>query len=410
MHLRRTTTFNTFALIAGILAMCFGMQARAEDNELARNAEPPAKTGTLLFGSHGNLWVINSDGSGLKQVSNFKGNDVYFSASWSPEGSKIAYLNYRRLEGSPLTSLNIWVMNADGSSVTPLTGDPSRVFEEFAWSPNGRKFAAVSQLVELDKSKGLNYLSKDILVVNADGSGTKPLLQFMNPGIYHENLLWSPDGGKIAFVSNSPLDGRDDHKDHGINRNIWVMNADGSHAVPLTRFTGTSVNMWEMAWSHDSQTLAYLSNRALDGSDAAGARNNIWVVNVDGSGSRPLTRFMHALCRSFTWSPDESRMSFSSNASLDGSDVQIGPFNLWIMKADGSALRPLTTGTVFESRNDTPVWSPDGSMIGFVSCIDSSSAKPRPSPYCNLWIMKDDGSGARPLTDLNDVQIFNWRP
>src|ERR1700733_14609576 len=133
MHLRRTTTFNTFALIfntfaliAGILAMCFGMQARAEDNELARNAEPPAKTGTLLFGSHGNLWVINSDGSGLKQVSNFKGNDVYFSASWSPEGSKIAYLNYRRLEGSPLTSLNIWVMNADGSSVTPLTGDPSR--------------------------------------------------------------------------------------------------------------------------------------------------------------------------------------------------------------------------------------------------------------------------------------------
>ena len=410
MYPCRTPASNTVALIAGMLLICFCTQIRAEGPEVAGSAEPHAEAGAILFGSQGNLWIINSDGSGLKQVSNFKADDVSFSASWSPDGSKIAYLNYRLLESSPLRSLNIWVMNADGSSVTPLTGDPNRVFEELAWSPDGRKFAVVSQLVELDKNKHqVNYLSKDILIVDADGSGARPLIQFKNPGIYHENVTWSPDGRKIAFLSNSPLDGHDDQKDHGINRNIWVMNADGSHAVPLTRFTGTSVRVWGMEWSPDSRKLAYISSRALDGSDAGGGRFNIWVMNVDGSGGLPLTRFTHARCNIFTWSPDGSRISFSSNAGLDGSDTDNGSVNIWVMKADGSLPVPLTRETEFGLRNDAPGWSPDGAFIAFLSCINSTSAKPRLSPGCNLSIMKADGTGARQLTDEN-VGAFHWRP
>ena len=272
-------------------------------------------------------------------------------------------------------------MNADGSSVTPLTGDPNRVFEELAWSPDGRKFAVVSQLVELDKNKHqVNYLSKDILIVDADGSGARPLIQFKNPGIYHENVTWSPDGRKIAFLSNSPLDGHDDQKDHGINRNIWVMNADGSHAVPLTRFTGTSVRIWGMEWSPDSRKLAYISSRALDGSDAGGGRFNIWVMNVDGSGGLPLTRFTHARCNIFTWSPDGSRISFSSNAGLDGSDTDNGSVNIWVMKADGSLPVPLTRETEFWLRNDAPAWSPDGAIhrISFLYQLHQCQAQTFP--------------------------------
>ena len=164
-----------------------------------------------------------------------------------------------------------------------------------------------------------------------------------------------------------------------------------------------------MEWSPDSRKLAYISSRALDGSDAGGGRFNIWVMNVDGSGGLPLTRFTHARCNIFTWSPDGSRISFSSNAGLDGSDTDNGSVNIWVMKADGSLPVPLTRETEFGLRNDAPGWSPDGAFIAFLSCINSTSAKPRLSPGCNLSIMKADGTGARQLTDEN-VGAFHWRP
>ena len=100
MYPCRTPASNTVALIAGMLLICFCTQIRAEGPEVAGSAEPHAEAGAILFGSQGNLWIINSDGSGLKQVSNFKADDVSFSASWSPDGSKITYLNYRLLRAA----------------------------------------------------------------------------------------------------------------------------------------------------------------------------------------------------------------------------------------------------------------------------------------------------------------------
>lgn len=413
MYQRQNSAWNTVALI-GILLMCCAMPIRAQGPEIALGVEQHASAGTILFGSQGNFWVINPDGSGLKKITNAAAaGDPRFSATWSPDGNKLAFVTYRLFDSSngQFKSLNVWLMNADGSGLRPITSDPKRTFYDVTWSPDGRKLAATCALVEISKKGEVSYSSANVCIVSADGSGVVPVTRFMNNQTVIENIVWSPDGRKIAFLSNRLLDGNEDKKPlELLTRNIWIMDPDGSHALALTQFTEDHLRITSLAWSPDSRKLAYISNRALDGSLKGARGENLWLIHADGSGSSPLTRFHQVYCRAFSWSPDGTRFALSSDAPLDGSDHDGGPRNIWVMRSDGSAAVPLTSATTFaSSRSDWPVWSPDGSLIAFASCTYSSNLKP--SSECNLWVMKEDGSGAKPLTsDGKTGEAFLWRP
>jgi Tol biopolymer transport system component len=68
------------------------------------------------------------------------------------------------------------------------------------------------------------------------------------------------------------------------------MNADGSNARPLTKLTAAT-NV-QPSWSSDGSKILFSSTRALDGSDApnTNATSNIWFMNSDGTGAKPLTK------------------------------------------------------------------------------------------------------------------------
>ena len=87
----------------------------------------------------------------------------------------------------------------------------------------------------------------------------------------------------MAFQSSAALDGSNGTNSNA-TVNIWLAKTDGSAATPLTRLTGNGAGAFEPIWSPDGRKIAFVSARALDGSDAAIAAANVWIMNADGTG------------------------------------------------------------------------------------------------------------------------------
>jgi TolB protein len=135
------------------------------------------------------------------------------------------------------------------------------------------------------------------------------------------------------------------------------MHPDGSGVQPL------SADVWVEypAWSPDGRTLAFMA-QTPEGSE----NYEIYVVNVDGSGLRRLTRSAGPDGWP-QWSPDGRRILFASTRDncrySQARDCKttgdIGPYHtLYVMNADGSDQHRLS-----DLYGQIPAWSPDGRHI-----------------------------------------------
>jgi Tol biopolymer transport system component len=244
---------------------------------------------------------------------------------------------------------DIYVMNGDGSGLVNLTKDlPSRNQDSFGfphWSPDGKKIA-----FGCDDSY--------ICVINADGSGFKPLTDPNDRAANHAPS-WSPDGSKIAYSSNLARD------DNG-NEEIYVMNADGTGQIQLT---DNPANDSFPDWSPNGKEIVFCSAR--DG------QTDIYVMNADGSGVSRVTNIglgsVYAGNCFPHWSPDGTKIAF--NSAFEGNSSG------YIINIDGTGLTHLAIP------GGGSAWSPDGKQILFGG--DDG----------DLYVVNVDGSGLIRLTD-----------
>jgi Tol biopolymer transport system component len=267
------------------------------------------------------IYVMDADGYGPTRLTAGEPRsdpmvppqNLLLAPVWSPDGRRIAFERYIN------DGFGIYVMNADGSSVTRLSPDSAQDGQP-AWSPDGGKIAFSA----IGASRDPEWFASHIYVMNADGSGVTQLTADSASDI---SPTWSPDGRKIAFSRSPPFAGAG----HG----IYIMNADGSGITSVTEGSA-SVSDQEPAWSPDGSRIAFAR--------ATGGQLDIYVMNVDGSQARKLSNSA-GNDGSPAWSPDGTKIAFSA---------QLGDNEIYVINADGSRERRLTFGGL---NNGHPSWT-----------------------------------------------------
>jgi len=360
----------------------------------------PGGVDTTFSGGTNNIWLVGSDGKGLRALT--KATDADSADSeWSTDGSIIVFVsrmdlpqNYaRRFAGA----YNVWRVNANGTDLMPLTTVTDVRLTRFPeWSPDGMSVAFESSR-NLDGSDTENSNdTRNIWRVNTDGTNLRPLTNATAVNADSINPQWSPDGTKIVFTSFRKTDGTDAGSMAG---NIWLVNADGTNLVPITR--STYVSNLDPQWSPAGTKVLFSSDRALDGTETRNAATNLWQVNLDGTGLRPLTNtttlFVGNCCG--RWAPDGGKIVFLSDRKPDGSDGYGLTTNLWRMNSDGSEVMPLTRAKAALAGGFAPRWSRDGTQVVFYSSrnVDGTDSS-NPNHTTNIWRVNADGTELMPLT------------
>jgi Tol biopolymer transport system component len=335
----------TLALVIAAAATALSVRAFISD-DVASRPGATISNGVLAFSDGGRIYAVSPDGSGLRQLADYGGHDA-LGGQWSPDGSKLAFRVWTN------DNYELYVVDADGANATNVIGSLGVV--HFDWSPDGMMLALTTS------RNGTDY---DVFVANADGTGLRPKIE--SP-LNEYGPQWSPDGTQIAF-ERWPLRDSDPR-----TADIYVLDLVSGRTTPVVTSSG-----WDsgIAWSPDGSRIAFSSERE--------GNEEIYVVNVDGSGERRLTNLPGVDATSAAWSPDGDRISFVAH---DGEQ-----WDAWVVNADGTGLLTLTP----TNRDDGPaVWSPDGRLLAFTA---SDALEGDNTGTYDLYTIRPDGTDERRVT------------
>jgi Tol biopolymer transport system component len=294
----------------------------------------PGADGRVVFSSGGDLHSVLPDGSGLQALTTTPGLEEA-QASWSPDGSRVAFRVGTAGTGDVL---QIAVMNADGSGRTVLTsGD--RHNSQPAWSPDGREIVFRHSVPGID-------LSGDIWIMGADGSSPRPLIARAGDERYPS---LSPDGRRLAFTTRSA----------GEDVEIAVADLDSG---AVTALTDNAEFDSSPSWSPDGRRIAF--ERGPAGDDPG---NDVWSMAADGADQRRLTTTA-GLDEGPSWSPSGSRIAFTSARS--------GTSDIWTMAADGTDQQPLAA---LAGTQESPDWQTLPVGLPADATVQPSPATPLPA-------------------------------
>jgi serine/threonine protein kinase/Tol biopolymer transport system component len=276
--------------------------------------------------------------------------DIDSTVTFAPEGKRFAFIR-----GNPTASeASLIVANSDGTAEHKLVTHSINSFfwpttASPAWSPDGERIAFVLR----DSGKGSGY--RDLMTVQVRDGAEK---RFASPkwgGV--EQISWLPDGSGLLFTASEEERG---------NSQIWYASyPDGS----VRRITNDLNNYQNISLTSDGASLVtVLSEETSD----------IWVApDADAGRAAQVTSNRLDGVFGMEWTPD-GRIVHSSKV---GGDIDV-----WIMNADGTENRQLTSNAGLNIR---PTVTPNGRYILFMSSRAGSMS---------IWRMDIDGNNPKQLT------------
>jgi TolB protein len=199
------------------------------------------------------LWIMNTDGTGLTQLTD--GNFTDVNSQWSPDGSKVVFT---RAPESGSGVADVYIISVSTHALVKLSNNTSNWVSQYpSWSPDGSKVS-------------FHWYCNigDIFTINTDGTALTNATN--NPGDYWYPR-WSPDGTQFVYWSWTDL-----------GYDVYKMNLDGTGSVNLTNLSDIDDQL--PYWSPDGSRIVFASNRDGDG--------EIYTMKADGTDIRRITNNM----------------------------------------------------------------------------------------------------------------------
>ena len=204
--------------------------------------------------------------------------------------------------------------------------------------------------------------NKEIYVMDWDGTNPLPLTK---NGSINLNPDFSPDGSELIFTSYK----------RG-NPDLYRRSLSSKTETIVSNRKGLNITG---SWSPDGGKIALALSKDGDAE----------IYTIDRDGGRPVRLTINpALDLYPAWSPDGKRIAFVSD--------RLGKPQIFTMNADGGEVKRLTTSGNY---NVNPRWSPKGDKIAFSRMTDTGF---------NIFTISPDGSSEAQLTTEGNNENPSW--
>jgi Tol biopolymer transport system component len=217
----------------------------------------------------GRIYVINADGTGLRELTTVEGNQR--APEWSPDGRRIGFRTDTFLpERHSTTGGDFWLVDPDGTHLEKVDLPISVFYHE--WSPDGK-------LIAFDSGQSPDF--DGIWLINSDGTNPRPFTSncsmegFCSGPRGYRQPRWSPDAKRLAYASWSLTS-------YEVEGDPYRVHVSDIAQTQMIDFPVGSALSYGAEWSPDGTLLAY-STRA-----EPVLLSTLVVSQPDGSGRVPV--------------------------------------------------------------------------------------------------------------------------
>jgi dipeptidyl aminopeptidase/acylaminoacyl peptidase len=215
----------------------------------------------------------------------------------SPDGKSVAFVRTTTDAATGARNADIWIVAGDGSSAPKLLIGGEKSENTPRWAPDGKRLAFIST----------RDGDPNIYVADADGGNVRAVTKV--DGGVQPPLVFSPDGSTLAFVADvkqGPAVPANVHRitrllyrhwdewRENVRHHVFVVPASGGEPRDLTPgdfdAPPTQAEDAAIAFSPDSRTVVFISNREGRDKEAWSTNNDVWSVPVTGGEAKKLTQ------------------------------------------------------------------------------------------------------------------------